>query len=158
VSSRPSPEEEIRRLVDADQQYQAQAEAIVREVSLTRLTAEGLESAIRAVEAMEAAEEGQDIMVPIGSGSFIHAKLSSKEKVILNVGAGVSIEKNTAESKEALKARKADVEGAAKKLGEMLTKIDAEMQKIQSVLAKYENEARAGVEGAGPAGMGPGSE
>jgi len=154
VSSRPSPEEEIQRLVSAYQQYQAQAEAIVREISLTQVTADGLDRAVRAIEALESAEEGQDIMVPIGSGSFIHAKLASKEKVVLNVGAGVSIEKGTAESKEALTARKAQVTDASKKLSEMLGKIDQEMQKIQSVLQAYEDQMGTAEAGAGGEGFG----
>jgi prefoldin alpha subunit len=153
VSSRPSPEEEIQRLVSAYQQYQAQAEAIVREVSLTQVAMDGLDKALRAIEALESAEEGQDILVPIGSGSFIHAKLASKEKVVLNVGAGVSIEKGTAESKEALTARRTEVAGASKKLSEMLGKIDQEMQKIQSVLQAYEDQMSA-QPGAGEADQG----
>ena len=65
----------------------------MRQLSITQMTAEGLERALGAVEALDTAEVGQEILVPIRSGSFIHGKLASKEKVVLNVGAGVSIEK-----------------------------------------------------------------
>ncbi|HSD57415.1 MAG TPA: prefoldin subunit alpha, partial [Methanotrichaceae archaeon] len=119
MSSSPGGEEEVRRLVQAYQQYQAQAEAIVRQINLTQLTVEGLDRALGAVEAMEKAEEGQDMLVPIGSGSFVHAKLASREKVVLNVGAGVSIEKPVADAKETLKVRKAEVAEGSKKLNEM---------------------------------------
>lgn len=51
MSSSPGGEEEIRRLLAAYQQYQAQAEAVVRQISLTQLTAEGLDRALHAVEA-----------------------------------------------------------------------------------------------------------
>jgi prefoldin alpha subunit len=122
----------------AYQQYQAQAEAIARQLSLTQLTAEGLDRALRAVEAMEMAEVGNEMLVPIGSGSFIHAKLASKEKVVLNVGAGVNIEKTPAEAKESLKIRKAEVAEGSKKLNEMLGKIDQEMQRIQAVMEQFE--------------------
>lgn len=128
----------MRRLVVAYQQYQAQAEAIAQQVSLTQMTLHGLDSALLAVEAFEFSVEGQEMLVPIGSGSFVYAKLASIERVVLNVGAGVSIEKPVAEAKEALKARKAEVSEAGKKLGEMLGKIDQEMAKIQSVLSKYD--------------------
>ena len=141
MSSDPSPaggEEEIRRLVGAYQQYQAQAEAIAQQVNLTQMTLHGLDSAIQAVEALDSAPEGQEMLVPIGSGSFVHAKLASKERVVLNLGAGVSIEKPAAEAKESLKARKTEVADAGKKMGELLGKIDQEMAKIQTVLAKYD--------------------
>ncbi len=135
-------EEDIRRLVAAYQQYQNQAEAIVRQISLTQMTAEGLDRAAKAVEAMSAVAEGQEMLVPIGSGSFVYAKLASKEKVVLNVGAGVSIEKTTAEAKDALLARQTEVSEGSMKLSEMLSRIDQEMQKIQAVMARYEQQAQ----------------
>jgi prefoldin alpha subunit len=141
LSSDPSlagGEEEIRRLLGAYQQYQAQAEAIAQQLGLTQMTVQGLDRAFVAVEALDSANDGQEMLVPIGSGSFVFAKLASKERVVLNVGAGVSIEKPAAEAKESLKVRKAEVAEAAKKLSEMLNKIDGEMAKIQSVLSKYE--------------------
>jgi len=135
-------EEEIRRLVAAYQQYQNQADAIVRQISLTQLTAEGLDRASKAVEAMDTASEGQEMLVPIGSGSFVYARLASKDKVVLNVGAGVSIEKTTSEAKETLKARQTEVSEGSKKLSDMLSRIDQEMQKIQAILARYEQQAQ----------------
>ena len=143
MSSAPGGEEEIRRLLAAYQQYQAQADGIMRQLSLTQLTAEGLERASTAVDALDSAEVGQEIMVPIGSGSFVHATLASKEKVVLNVGAGVHIEKNAAEAKEILKVRKAEVQEGSRKLNEVLSKIDQEMQKIQAVMQQFEEGAAA---------------
>ena len=138
MSSSPGGEEEIRRLVATYQQYQAQAEALARQISLTQLTLEGLDRAMNAVEAMDTAEVGQEMLVPIGSGSFIHAKLASKEKIVLNVGAGVSIEKTAAEAKEILAIRKAEVAEGSKKLNEVLSKIDLEMQRIQGAMEQFE--------------------
>jgi len=141
LSSAPGGEEEVRRLLAAYQQYQAQADGIMRQLSITQLTAEGLERASAAVDALGNAEVGQEILVPIGSGSFIHATLASKEKVVLNVGAGVSIEKNAAEAKDILKVRKAEVLEGSKKLNEVLAKVDQEMQKIQAIMQQYEEGA-----------------
>jgi prefoldin alpha subunit len=143
LSSAPGGEEEVRRLLAAYQQYQAQADGIMRQLSLTQITAEGLERASAAVDALDRAQVGQEIMVPIGSGSFIHATLASKEKVILNVGAGVHIEKNAAEAKEILISRKAEVLEGSRKLNEVLSKVDQEMQKIQAVMQQFEESAEA---------------
>lgn len=142
MSSSPEGEEELRRLLAAYQQYQDQAEALVRQLNLTRITAEGLERALHAVEALEKAEEGQEILVPIGSGSFIYGKLASKEKIVLNVGAGVSIEKTAAQAREILQVRKAEVLEGSKKLSEVLSKVDSEIQKIQAVMQEYEERPR----------------
>lgn len=143
MSSAPGGEEEVRRLLAAYQQYQAQADGIMRQLSLTQITAEGLERASTAVDALDRAQVGQEIMVPIGSGSFIHATLASKEKVVLNVGAGVHIEKNAAEAKEILISRKAEVLEGSRKLNEVLSKVDQEMQKIQAVMQQFEESPEA---------------
>lgn len=143
MSSSPGSEEEIRRLFLAYQQYQTQAEAIVRQISLTQLTEEGLDRAIEATAALDKANEGQDLLVPIGSGSFIHAKLASNTKVVLNVGAGISIEKTPVEARESLQARKSQVAESLKKMNEVLAKLDQEMQKIQAILAQYEQQVQA---------------
>ncbi len=133
-------EEEVRRLLMVYQQYQAEAEAIVRQLGLFQLSVEGCEKALKAVEAMETAEEGQEMLVPIGQDSFIHAKLTTKDKVIVGVGAGVSIEKSAAEAKESLNKRKTQLSEASGKLNQTLSKIEQEMGKIQSIAAKYEQQ------------------
>jgi prefoldin alpha subunit len=141
LSSDPSlagGEEEIRRLLAAYQQYQAQSEAIAQQLGLTQMTIQGLDRAISAIDALDSAADEQEMLVPIGSGSFVFAKLASKERVVLNVGAGVSIERPAAEARESLKVRKAEVAEASKKLSEMLNKLDGEMAKIQSVISEYE--------------------
>jgi prefoldin alpha subunit len=143
LSSAPGGEEEVRRLLAAYEQYQAQADGIMRQISLTQITADGLERASAAADALYKAQVGDLILVPIGSGSFIHATIASKEKVVLNVGAGVSIEKNAAEAKEILKTRKAEVLEGSKKLNEVLAKIDQEMQKIQAIMQQIEEGAAA---------------
>jgi prefoldin alpha subunit len=133
-------EEEVRRLLMIYQQHQAEAEAIVQQLGLFQLSIEGCEKALKAVEAMEAAEDGQDMLVPIGQGSFIHARLASKEKVVVGVGAGVSIEKSAKDAKDALSQRKAQLLEASAKLNQTLSRIEAEMGKIQSIAAQYEKQ------------------
>ncbi|HON36793.1 MAG TPA: prefoldin subunit alpha [Methanothrix sp.] len=149
MSSSPGSEEEIRRLLAAYEQYQVQAEGISHQLGLAQIAAQGLERALGAVEALEEAEVDQEILVPIGSGSFIHGKLASKENVVLNVGGGVSIEKSPAEAKEILKLRKNEVLEGSKKLSEILAKIDQEMQKIQGMMQQYESRFGGGQESEG---------
>ncbi len=153
MSSAPESEEEVRRLLAAYQQYQAQADGIMQQLNLTQITADGLERALVAIEALEKGQVGQEILVPIGSGSFIHGSLASKEKVVLNVGAGVSIEKTAAKAKDILKVRKTEVLEGSKKLNEVLIKIDQEMQKVQAVMQQFEESAHKHQHGLGSEGV-----
>ena len=122
------------------QQYQGEAEAIVRQLGLFQLSVEGCDKALKAVEAMETAEDGQEMLVPIGQDSFVHAKLTSRDKVIVGVGSGVSIEKSAADAKESLDKRRAQLSEASSKLNQTLSKIEQEMGKIQSIASRYEQQ------------------
>jgi prefoldin alpha subunit len=147
LSSSPGGEEEVQRLLAAYQQYQAQADGIAHQLNLMQITAQGLERALVAADALEKAEVGQEILVPIGSGSFIHGTLASKEKIVLNVGAGVSIEKTATEAKEILKVRKSEVLDGSRKLSEVLAKIDQEMQRIQAIMQQFEESQQQQIPG-----------
>ena len=140
VPGAPS-EEDVRQLLAAYQQYQAEAEAIVRQLGLFQLSIEGCEKALGTIEAMESAKEGQDMLVPIGEGSFVHAKLASKDKVILGVGADVSIEKSLEGAKESLNKRKGQLNEASNKLNETLNQINQEIGKVESIISQYEQAA-----------------
>ena len=153
MSSAPGSEEEVRRLLAAYQQYQAQADGVMQQLNLTQITADGLERALVAIEALEKSQVGQEILVPIGSGSFIHGSIASKEKVVLNVGAGVSIEKTADKAKDILKVRKAEVLEGSKKLNEVLAKIDQEMQKVQAIMQQFEESAHKHQHGPGSEGV-----
>ena len=51
---------------------------------------------------------------------------------------------STSDAKQTLAARRAEVAEGAKKLNEVLSKLDQEMSKIQSILAMYQEQAEAG--------------
>jgi prefoldin alpha subunit len=133
-----SEEEELRRLISAYEQYQVQAEAISQQLGLSQVNIEGCDRALNAIAAMVSAGDDQELLVPIGAGSFVHAKLASSDKVVVAVGSGVSIEKTAEEAKETIDRRKSEIVEASKKLTGVLQNIEQEMTKIQSILAKYE--------------------
>ncbi|MHC1631064.1 MAG: prefoldin subunit alpha [Methanotrichaceae archaeon] len=137
-------EEDIRQLLQTYQQYQAEAEVIAHQLELFQLSIKGCNNALSTIEAMESSEEGQNMLVPIDEGSFIHAKLASKNKVILGVGANVSIEKTTADARESLSKRKSQLEEGIKKLNGTLRNINQNMAQVQSVITQYEQSTSRG--------------
>jgi prefoldin alpha subunit len=138
-------QERAEQLVSAYQQYQAQIDMLMRELSLAQLSLDGLDRAINAAKGLESASEGQEIMVPIGSGSYIHARITSKDKVVLNVGAGVAIEKSPVDAIASLQVRRSDIAEGTKKVSELIARLQEEMGKIQGALEGY--QAQAGSEG-----------
>ncbi len=92
--------------------------AALAELNVARMTLEGVEK-----ESPEA-----PLFVPIGGGSFIRAKLENSEKIIVGMGAGVSIEKTIAEAKTTVQSRITEMEKTMTSLRQQLVQVVNRMQ------------------------------
>jgi prefoldin alpha subunit len=98
--------------------------AALAELNVARMTLEGVEK-----ENPEA-----PLFVPIGGGSFVKAKLESSDKVIVGMGAGVSIEKTIAEAKTTIQNRINDMEKTMTSLRQQLIQVVNRMQENRDKL------------------------
>lgn len=73
-----------------------------------------LREAISAIESIKALREkpDSDSLVPIGMGTYVQTKISSANKIILNMGAGIAMEKTYDSSINYLEARIKEIEVA----------------------------------------------
>ena len=71
-----------------------------------------IREAASAIQSIKALKEQPDAstLVPMGMGSFVKAKISSNEKLILNLGAGVAIEKDNDSAINFLESRLKEME------------------------------------------------
>jgi len=112
--------------------------AAVAELNLAQMTLEGVEK-----ENPEA-----PLFVPIGGGTFVKAKLESNEKVIVGMGAGVSIEKTMAEAKTTIQNRISDMGKTRVSLQQQLVQVVNRMQenrgKLEELSAKLNRAEQSG--------------
>ncbi|EGG41414.1 prefoldin, alpha subunit [Candidatus Nitrosarchaeum limnium SFB1] len=73
-----------------------------------------LREAVAAIESIKAIRQKSDseTLVPIGMGTFVHTKISSTEKIVLNIGAGVAMEKSYDSAINYLEAKIKEIEVA----------------------------------------------
>jgi len=69
-------------------------------------------SAIESIKSLSKSES--ESLVPIGMGTFVKAKISPQDKIVLNIGAGVSLEKDSASAINFLESRIKELEVAIK--------------------------------------------
>lgn len=71
-----------------------------------------LNEAASAIESLKSIKEKEtsDTLSPIGMGTFVQTKVSSKDKIVLNIGAGVSMEKDIDSAINYLEARLKEIE------------------------------------------------
>ena len=71
-----------------------------------------LREATAAIESIKSLNENSDsdTLVPIGMGTYVPTKISSNNKIILNIGAGVAVEKDFPSAINYLEARIKEIE------------------------------------------------
>jgi len=115
-----------------------------RENTLVNLLREAT-SAVESIKTINEKSES-DTLVPLGLGTFVKTKISSTDKIILNIGADVAIEKNKDSALSFLESRIKEVEvalqeNAAKKqdAGSKLEQGKQEMNRLLQTTSKPKN-------------------
>ncbi|HUU49178.1 MAG TPA: prefoldin subunit alpha [Nitrosopumilaceae archaeon] len=68
-------------------------------------------SAIQSIKSLSL-KSNSEALVPVGMGSFVKTKISSSDKIVLNIGAGISLEKDSISAMNYLEARIKEIEVA----------------------------------------------
>jgi prefoldin alpha subunit len=135
-----------RSLLMQHREYQRRAESLQQQLNMVSLSAQDCQRAITTIEELEKEKEGAHTMVPIGSGSFVYAKLDMIDKVVVNVGAGISIEKSVPEAKEILQRRKSELDKILEKMNTTLGQLAQGMQAIEAHVATLQQGAQSGTQ------------
>lgn len=127
-------QEQLQELSGRYQQMQSQAEALSQQVNMLQITIRDVETALTTVDALKDETADKETLVPIGFGSFVNATLKNPDKIVVGIGAGVSVEKNVDDAKALLDNRKEELTKYHDKLNENLTKFAQELQNIQAIM------------------------
>jgi len=124
-------QQQLQELAGRHQQNQYQAEAIGQQINMLKLTIKDLETALTTITALKDEPAGKETLVPIGFGSFVNATLTNTDKVVIGVGAGVSVEKKIEDAKIFLEKRKEELTKYFEQLNNAFGKLAEEMQNIE---------------------------
>lgn len=132
-------EEELRKLSVEMRFLEQTAESLQQRISMVNAAMNDLTYANMALESIEKEKENAELLVPIGGSSYIKVKLSSSDKVIVGMGANVSIEKTLPEAKAIVKERLEELEktmrSAQQQFGQVAERINAGRSRVESLLA-----------------------
>jgi len=81
------------------------ADALQQRISMVNAALTDLTYASMTLDGIDKEKENAELLVPIGGNSYVKAKISDTTKIIVGVGAGVSVEKTLQEAKATLKER-----------------------------------------------------
>jgi prefoldin alpha subunit len=103
LAQRDKAEEELRRLSVEMRYLEQTAETLQQRISMVNAAITDLTYANMTLDGIEKEKENAELLVPIGGSSYVKVKLADSNKVIVGMGAGVSIEKTLQETKTTLK-------------------------------------------------------
>ena len=124
----------LEQTADALQQRISMVNAALTDINYANITLDGIEKE----------KENSEMLVPIGGSSYIKVKLADTSKVIIGVGAGVSVEKTLSEAKATLKERLDELEktmhAAQQQLSQVADRINSGRSRLETLLATREGK------------------
>ena len=132
-------EEELQKLSMEMRLLEQTAEALQSRMSMVNAASNDLLYAQAALEGLGKETDKSEILVPIGGTSYIRARLENPDKVIVGMGAGVSVEKTREEAKEIVKKRLEDVDKTRKSVqqqySQIAERIDIDRERAEGLIA-----------------------
>ena len=134
-----SSQEEFRKL-NVEMRYLEQtAEALQQRISMLNAALADLTYANATLEGIVQEKENAEMLVPIGGNSYVQVKLANPDKIIIGLGAGVSIEKPLEEAKTTLKERLEELEknlqSSQTQFNQVVERINSGQRRLESLLA-----------------------
>jgi len=137
-------EEELRRLSVELRFLEQTAEALQSRINMVNAVITDLTYTSMALDGLEKEKENSELLVPIGGNSYIKAKLENPDKVIVGMGAGISVEKTLQEAKEIIKKRLENLEktrmSLQQQLAQVAERIGEDREKFEKLVAELRGE------------------
>jgi prefoldin alpha subunit len=139
LSASSKGEEELRRLSVEMRYLEQTAETLQQRISMVNAAITDLTYASMTLEGIETEKENAELLVPIGGNSYVKAKISDTNKIIVGLGAGVSVEKNLPDAKSTLKERLEDLtktmNSAQQQFSQVADRINSGRSRLETLLS-----------------------
>lgn len=132
-------ENELRQAMAVLEAYNAQLEALNRQVRLLQISLEDTVRARESFKALAEAKEGDEILIPVGASSYVPAKVTGKKKAIVGIGNRLSTEKDL---EEAVSFMEASANEISKALREAVSALDEVERMAEELTMAVQNEYR----------------
>jgi prefoldin alpha subunit len=121
-------EDQTRRLIYELQLMQGTADTLQQRLAILQNALADLRVAEESLKSLSETEEGSPILIPMGGGTLVDAKLGDTSKVIINIGAEVSIDMLLEDAQANVAGRLEDVEKTSTSVEQQLQQILSQME------------------------------
>ena len=132
-------EEELRRLSVQLRYLEQTAETLQSRIGMLNAAITDVTYASMTLDGMEKEKKNTELLVPIGGSSYVRVKLADSDKVVVGLGAAVSVEKTLPEAKAMLKGRLEELtksmQAAQQQFTQVAERINADRGRLESLVA-----------------------
>jgi prefoldin alpha subunit len=141
----PMDQREMMTLQHYLKEYGQQAEIFISQLDMLE---NGRMEALAAIEALEAMRESEDatVLLQIGGGASVRAKVLEPDKILLSIGAEVIVERSNKDAVEYLKERIIEMEASQKRVSETLNHLQSQMNEINKRLESGYQQSTASMQ------------
>jgi len=140
-------QERLQRLLAQLSDNEAAVDALRQHISALVASLTELSMTIGAIKKIKELKPDTEILVPIGSDSFISAKITRSDKVTTGLGANVAAERTADDAITLLEGRTAELEQAVGQAREELGRLEEGIEALRPEAEKLLKKGREGSEG-----------
>lgn len=138
------PEDQLSRLIMEIQFLERTFEELQSRIGLVNASINEFRLANATLEGMQKEETDTQILVHIGGGSYVKAKIADTQKLIMSIGADVAAERSVDVAKESLDTRLQEFEKVRESLEQQLRQTQTRISTLRQQLQKMSQEVPKG--------------
>lgn len=132
-------EQQVRDTYMMLESAKAQLEGLAKQQELIQLAVEEHVRARETIKQTAKGVAGDEILVPLGADSYIHARISNNKDAIVGVGSGVSIRRSPEEGEKILDSKIDNLSRAFKSIADKAAQTEALIQELtEKVQSQYD--------------------
>jgi len=140
-------EDQTRRLIYELQLMQGTADTLQQRLAILQNALADLRVAEESLKGLSETEEGSPILIPMGGGTLVNAQLGDTSKVIINIGAEVSIDMPLEDAQKNVAGRLEDVEKTSTSVEQQLQQLLAQMEVHRDGINRLSAQIRGEAQG-----------
>lgn len=146
--SQQEKEKQLRRLVTEMRMMEGSVDALNQRLQFLTVSLSELRLAQGSLRDLKGVESGNPLLVPVGAGVFMDAKLGDISKVVVGIGADVSLEMEYEKAVEEIGERLQEMEKAQGAVQQQLGQILAQLESHQGMAERLSMEIQNAFQGA----------
>ena len=135
--------QEVQQLIYIYQMLEDQQKFLTEQLRIIDSQTQGVFVSKTTMEGLQGIENGNELMLPVGSNAFVKAQLVDKDKILVSAGRDILIEKSIADGIVSMDSLLTTYKDMRENLYEKLTEINGKLAQLRPEMEKLYRASNA---------------